>query len=372
MDRYRRDSEPTLTIGERPGNELEFTAGQTTLEEVKDILLNDGEDIDDIQRTFNRILTELGIPLDIDFKKYIFSPRDMDVFAEIFYSLEELKNQAGEFQKFPDLYLRLANLFFYTAECADISAFEPEFRSKVVNDLLDEAHLCYKNSLSDSGNDHVPLRNLGFLYLHRKMYDESKNNFRKAVEIEEKDFDTCIGLAQLLIEVEDYDKADRILDKSMSLDEEDPRVWFMKAELTRLKGRWGGAIQMYNQALKVDSKFIDAVLMKGKVLFEKEMFNEANIIFNQMINEDDSDPRGWYWKGKALHSMGKWGGALQCVNEALSIDSQIMGAWKLKGDILMGRKVFEEAILAYNNALEIEPGSKLIQDKKKKCEKFLY
>ncbi len=372
LDRYREDSEPILTIGERPGSELEFTAGFTTMEEVKNLFLNDEKDMDEIQSALNKILAELGIPRDIDFKKYIYSPSDIDVFAEIFYSLEELKKQAGEFKELPDLYLRIANLFFYTAECADISAFEPVFRQKVVNDLLDESQICYQISISNSDDDYVHYRNMGFLYLRRRVYDESKKHFRKAIELNEKDVESYIGLARLLIEEEGYPKADKILDKIISLDRNDPRVWFIKGELTRLKGRWGGAIQLYNQTLKRDKSHIDAVLMKGRVLFKREMFDEANIIFNQMINEDDSDPRGWYWKGMTMHSMGKWGGALQCVNEALSIDSQMADAWKLKGDILMERKVFEEARLAYNNALEIKPKSKLVQDRKKKCEAHLY
>ncbi len=372
MDRYRKDSEPVLTIGERPGSELVFIAGARTLDEVKSMFSNGSMEGDDIQRSLNRILAELGVPLDIDFEKYVFSSEDIKVFAEIFYSLEEFRKGRKEFQALTELHIRIANLFFYTAKCADTCAFEPEFRKKVVKDLLDEAHIHYDHALSEKDGNVNVHANLGFLYLQQGLYDESKAHFEKALEMDDGSLVPHVGLARLLIELGEYDKADNILDKLISLDKKDPRGWFLKGEIIRIKGLWGGAIQMYEHALECDSGFKDALMMRGRVFFERKMYDKAKVVFNQMIHSDDYEPGGWFWKGNTLHTMGKWADALDCVNEALSTDSQMVDAWILKGDIFMGRNVFEEALLAYKNALKIEPDSPVLLEKIEKCQECMY
>lgn len=367
IDRYREESEPVLTIGERPNGELEFSSGDTTHDEIKNLYSEYNDDPEYIQHTLNKILTELGVPRDTDFDKYLFSPRDADIFAEIFYSLEEYKKSGVVYDEDSDLNLRIANLFFYTSHCADISAFEPSFRSRVVEDLSNEARRFYDISLSDTETP-AAITNLGALLLRRGKYDESRELFENHMELLEERPESMVYLAELYLCMEESDKADRILDRLISDVKDDPQIWFMKGEVIRHQGRWGGAIQMYNQALKLKPGYADAIMMKGRVLMEEDMYDEADIVFNQMIKINDSDPRGWYWKGKAMHHMGKWGGALQCINEALSMDAQILDAWELKGDIIFERKVFEEAAIAYKNALELEPESKILEEKLKGCE----
>ncbi len=365
-DRYREDSVPTLTIGERPGEELEYMPGEPTLDEVKALLGDD--DPERILHKMNTIMAELGVSKTIDFKNYLFSPKDVLVFSEIFSSFEGMEFPTDGLPELENVYLRLANLFYYDSECADISAFEPKFRTTIVDDLLAQAEKYYKEAITRS-QDSTAARNLGWLYLGIEDHSGAEEHFRIALELDENDIDAQIGLAEVLFETGKHDEADEIIDRLITVDRNDPRIWYLKARSTQADGRWGGAVQLYDQAFNKDRNFIDALIMKGRVLIDEGMYEEANRVFDQIIEKDDFNADAWYWKAKVLYITEKWGGALQCIHEALSIDTQMVQGWGLKGDILYEREVYEEAMVAYDNALEIAPDSEEIRKKKETCEK---
>ncbi len=368
IDRYREDSEPTLTIGERPGDELEYLPGKSIIEEIEQL----PDEHDPAKRIYkmNRTMAELGIPEDIKFNGYIFSPKDVELFFDIFSYFEGMEPPSEGFPELERAYLRLANLFHYTSECADISAFDPGFRKTVVKDLREQAEKYYKEAV-DISEDPAPSRNLGRLYLKDENYSAAEENFRKAISLDQEDIDAHIGLAEVFIETGKHKKADEIIDSLILKDKNNPLIWYLKAERTRMEGRWGGAVQLFEQAYNKDRNFTEALVMKGRVLIDEGMLEEADRFFDQVIEKDEFNASAWYWKSKALYMMEKWGGALQCIHEALSIDSQMVDGWKLKGDILFEREVYEEALVAYNNALEIEPDSESIALKKGACEKNL-
>ncbi len=365
-DRYREDSVPTLTIGERPGDELEFMPGKPTIDEVENLLNDDNPER--ILSKMNTILAELGISNDINFDNYIFSPKDVKIFSEILYLFESMEHPSDGLRELGDVYLKLANLFYYNAECADISAFEPEFRKSIVEDFLNQAISYYQEALART-QDSTVARNLGLLYLSIPEYSDAEENFRRALGLDENDIKAKVGFAELLFETGEHDTANQIIDKLITQDRDNSRLWYLKAKSTQEDGRWGGAVQLYDQAFNRDRNFTEALIMKGRVLIDEGMYEEANRVFDQLIDKDDFNADAWYWKAKVLYIMEKWGGALQSIHETLSIDSQLLEGWELKGDILFEREVYEEAILAYDNALEIEPDSKDILEKRQISEK---
>ncbi len=368
IDRYRADSEPTLSIGERHDGELIFRPGITTSKEVDELL--ELEDPKRILYRMNLIMAELGLNNTIDFNNYLFSHTDVEIFSKIFTAFEIMEHPPNGLPEQADVYLRLANLFFYTGKCADTSAFEPSFRKKVVKELKDQAEKYYKKAV-DLTEDSTPSTNLGHLYLDMGALSEAEECFKRAIELDETDVEANLGLADYLMRTGDTERADGVIDSLIVNNRNNAKVWYLKGKRTQANGRWGGAVQLYDQAYSKDRNMMEALVLKGRVLLDEGMYDEANWVFDQIIEKNDMDARGWFWKAKTLYIMEKWGGALQCIHEALSIDAQMPGSWELKGDILMEREVFEEALVAYNNALDILPKSKELLRKKEACERSM-
>lgn len=374
IDRCKEDSEPILTIGERPGDELQFRAGEKTLAEVKELLEKRGKSHseENIFRRYDRILVEMGVPKHIDFDHYIYSREGVRVLTEIFFAVEEVREDKNVSLCEPDLFLRLANILHYTSKKTDDSAFEPNFRHKVVNDLVEEAKSYYDlaEKLYEKPDIHV-YNNLGTLHVDNGEFESGKDKFQKALKIDKDNFDTRIGLARSLISLGQPEEAERVVDQMLKKFSDKPDVWYLKGDISSIKDVWGGAIQFYNQALTKDETFHKARMSKVKVFYEKGMLQEANDELDDLIEKDESNAEAWYIKADILDRMEKWGGAIQCLAQAISLDPQMIKAWDLKGDILVEQEQFEEAFEAYNTSLKIYPNRKEIIKKKKECEEMM-
>jgi len=356
IDRYKKDSEPTLTIGERPDDEIIYQEGKRTLEEVDEISENlDEEDKNKALNRLNTIMAELGVVKELDFNNYIFSREDIDIFSEIFYLLEENDTDFEDDERVPNLYLRMANLFFYSSIKADISAFPPSLRKKLKDDFADEAERYYLKAIEFSEDDHYPVYNLGRLYYQIGKFEEAKKRFEDVLDLKKEDYDLEIKMVKTLQKMEKLDEVEDHLDKLVEKYPEEPEVWYLYGEQSKLRNRWGGAVQFFNQALSKDGDHLPSLLGKGKVLLENNNYRKADKTFDKYIKIKEDNPEVWLGKARALDSLSKWGGALQCINECIAFDSQIEYAWVLKGDILKSQKYYEEAVESYENALKLNP-----------------
>ncbi len=368
IDRYKEDSEATLRVGDVPDDELEFFEGKNTLDEIKDIDVEelDSDDYSRVKKRLNTILSEMGVTNTFEPDIYVFSDKDVKVFSEIFYLLEELEHKFKKPKGEKNLYLKIANLFFYTGMEADTSAFEMSFRDKVKSDLFKEAEGYYSLAIENSTEDVLPDYNKGLLHLEKDEASEAKERFETVLDKELDNYLGRIGLIKCYIRMGDLNKAEKELNKVLENFGESKEIWYLKGEIARLRGRWGGAIQFYNQCLKIDFEFEDALTRKCDILLEKGMYSQSNDIFDEYIKEFKYEPMAWFGKAKALYEMDKWGGAIQCINEALALDPQIKEAWVTKGDILSDKKQYDLAIESYNKALRIDDS---YQEAKEKLEK---
>ncbi len=368
IDRYKKDSEATLRVGEVPDEDLEFLEGEDTLTEIKNINVEDLESNDyiRIQKRLNTILAEMGVTNSFEPDKFVFSDRDVKVFSEVFYLVEELEHRFKKPQGCGKLYLKIGNLFFYTAKVADSCAFEMEFRDKVRKDLLKEAEGYYSLAIETLEDEIFSHYNKGLLHLEKNDISEAKERFENVLDIDPDNFSGNLGLIKTLIRLERLDKAEEKLNNILEEHDEKKDLWYLKGEIARSRDRWGGAIQFYNQCLKLDFDFKDAWIQKSEILIERGMYSQANASYDEYLKENKYDPEAWFGKARALYNMDKWGGAIQCVNEALAIDPQIKEAWVKKGDILSDKQQYDLAVDSYENALKIDSD---YQEAKEKLEK---
>ncbi|MEF8873395.1 MAG: tetratricopeptide repeat protein [Candidatus Thermoplasmatota archaeon] len=372
IDRYREDSEPVLAIGERPEGDLSFEPGKKVLEEVEswDVEELDEEGYRRVERRMNVILAELGVPKDIDFEKYFYSKKEAEVFSQLYYTLEELEDKFEDKRGFSPLYLRVANLFYYSYKSADTGLFDLDFRKDITDDYKDKAEGFYELAAQIDEHDAeiYPLKNRAFLLLEFGELERAESFFGDALSVDPDDLKSRFGLIETLLEEGKLEEAEEEIERVVERAEEDPQLRFLRGELARKRDKWGRAVQFYNEASESEEDgFVPAMLSKASLFLENEMPERSSDIYEKVIEIDEEDTQALKGLGVAYRAQGESKEALRWFNKALAIDSHDKKLWVKRAEILQEIENFKEAVKDYNNALEIDSGFKPAVEGKNEC-----
>jgi Flp pilus assembly protein TadD len=120
---------------------------------------------------------------------------------------------------------------------------------------------------------------LGLIYQQRHQYDEAKQRFARALEIDPRDADPVFQLGRI------------------ALDEE----------------RWDDAIELLSRAAALDDKCCSHEVWRdlGVAYFRSGRFEEARLALAKFVERRSYDPEGLYWYGKSLLTLGQLDDARQ-------------------------------------------------------------
>lgn len=362
IDRYKKDSEPILTIGERPEGELIFEPGEKVLEELKSIEIEeiDEKSYERFENRMNVILAEMGVSKDIDFDSYLFSKEDTKVLSQIYYCLEELEHEDQEKKGCSTLYLRLANLFYHSYRCADTSLLELDFKRSIKDDYKEKAEGYYELAVEASGEDHedkiYALRNRAYLLLECGETGRAEDIFEEALSIDPDDLKSRLGLVKLFLEEDRLEEAETYIEESMDDFEDVPEGWFLKGELAGKRDRWGRAIQFYNNSLDLEEgkRAVPALLSKGSLFLKNDRLGKAAETFEKVLEMDEENIDALEGLSEIKEKQGDSGEALRWLNKALAEDSHRKDLWTKRADVLKGMGNYKKAVKDYENALKID------------------
>jgi Flp pilus assembly protein TadD len=113
---------------------------------------------------------------------------------------------------------------------------------------------------------------LGLIYQQRHQYNEAKQRFARAVEIDGRDADPVFQLGRIALEEE----------------------------------RWGDAIELLSRAAALDDKCCSHEVWRdlGVAYFRSGRLEEARLALNKFVERRSYDPEGLYWYGKSLLALG--------------------------------------------------------------------
>ena len=164
--------------------------------------------------------------------------------------------------------------------------------------------------------------------------DYAINCYKKALEINPKDFETFYNMGNIL------------------------------SDLDRLEE----AIESYNTAIKLASevKFASPKMMgnKGLVLARMKRYKEALQIMDIAIEIDPIKPLLWFVKGLAHKGLNESEKALECFNKSLRFNPNLALALYEKANLLYDLKEYREAIVCYDALSSINP-SLIVNEQKK-------
>jgi len=120
---------------------------------------------------------------------------------------------------------------------------------------------------------------LGLIYQQRRQYDEAKQRFARAIEIDPREADPVFQLGRIAL----------------------------------IEERWDDAIELLNRAAALDDKCCSHEVWRelGVAYLHAARLEEARLALGKYVERRPYDPEGLYWYGKALAYSGACGEARQ-------------------------------------------------------------
>ena len=178
----------------------------------------------------------------------------------------------------------------------------------------------YKKAVSlDSLNESI-LYDFGSVAFLVNRSRESRDAFLKCAEINPKNPDPFLRLAELHYYVKEYVKALQFLDKAQLVKEKFPRAYFLRGMIYKEGGDTARAFEAFRKAIETDQEFYDAYMQLG-LLHSARKEPIALQYFDNALNLDAKSTEALYGKAWFFQQMDSVRQAEQWYNAILLIDS---------------------------------------------------
>ena len=132
-------------------------------------------------------------------------------------------------------------------------------------------------------------KNLAFVNVKRKDYDEAINNYLGVLKIEDKDVEALSSLANLYITIKQFDKCVEVTDQILAIEPTNVDATSQKAMAYDLLGDSEKAFKAYEVALQNDPDNIDLVFNLGRLHYQGKQYDEAIEKFDAVLVKKPND-----------------------------------------------------------------------------------
>jgi tetratricopeptide (TPR) repeat protein len=183
-----------------------------------------------------------------------------------------------------------------------------------------KAYLDYKKALSlDSLNEAILYDYAEVAFLVNRTR-ESRDAFLKCTEINPKNPDPFLRLAELHYYVREYLKALGYLDQAQLVKEKFPRAYFLRGMIYKEGGDTARAFEAFRKAIETDQEFYDAFMQLG-LLHSARKEPIALQYFDNVLNLDAKSTEALYGKAWFFQQIDSVRQAEKWYNAILLIDS---------------------------------------------------
>ena len=214
-------------------------------------------------------------------------------------------------------------------------------------DAFDESLKIYP----DWGHKDKILSNKGATFAMMNKYEEAKECYKQAFEIDSQNIDALKGLGISNVILKNYDDAIKYLDKLLEIDPANADAYSWKGEALMGLDKYEEALNAYDMSLICDPHDEDVINLRKQALAS----------LNRIPIETSEE---WVERGKSAMIFSTTENVLYCFDRAIQLDQRNDAAWIYKGNILLGLtnpdgspsfKNIGDALNCYNIALNINP-----------------
>lgn len=145
--------------------------------------------------------------------------------------------------------------------------------------------------------------------------------------------------------------------KSLELNPKDSEARLGLAETLRLQKQFATAIPEFEALLQIDARHQGALTGLAAIALEQKDFAAAEAAYQQVLAADPAYWEALFGLGVAYIRGEKFQLAEEALRKALAIDDQRPDAWLQLGESLFHMNRYEDAQVCYEKGLELDPNS---------------
>ena len=195
----------------------------------------------------------------------------------------------------------------------------------------------------------------GSSYLKLNEFEEAKQLFKNAIELNSSYVDPWNGIGIALYDQGKYNDSIEAYNKAIELDPNDANVWYNKGLTFEKMKNYYEAFQAYNNSTNLNPKDDDAWYNKGNALNNLNMSYEAIKAFDMVTNLTPKDADAWNNKGIAYYALGDYKEAIKAYEKAIELNPKDPDFWNNKGIAYNASGEYNKAIQTYDKAIQLEP-----------------
>lgn len=203
----------------------------------------------------------------------------------------------------------------------------------------------------------VRIKRQGDVYLSQDRFLEAADCYRRALTVDARFLEACIGLGFVLAELRQYPEARQHLQQALLIDTGNADAHYILGTIHHFEEDFPGAIAHFSQASDSNPllelahrRLIDALLVVGETDRAQACIERALACFPD---------RAEFWFDIAnLHARtSNWDQAVNCYQKALAIAPRSLAAHINLANVLMDAGQLQPAIESYRRALAVQPDS---------------
>ncbi len=167
-------------------------------------------------------------------------------------------------------------------------------------------------------------KTLGLDYALSGMLKESEKAFRRAVELEPKEWELHYFEARALYELEQFQNSSKALQRAIDLNPTSPKAWTALGQIQERLYDPSAAEQTYRKALELcGSQARDCawpLLQLGILISRQKGAQEAEPYFRQAVRDRPDWAKPHFYLGKTLAALGDLNGARTTIETAVHLD----------------------------------------------------
>ena len=264
---------------------------------------------------------------------------------QIEVSIQSLLKSVGDLK---DSLGKCAGLIYKSLRCPSRERTDSLLQAKIQCEKLTHCHPKLKHTLFSS---------LGGLLESEKLYNDSLDCYQKALELDQGNASTFVGLGVALGHLERYEEALESLLKALDLAPKSVDAWVNRGGALRTLERYEEALESFQKALDLDTESVDAWVNRGNTLYNLERYEEALESYQKALDLAPESVDAWVNRGAVFLDLERYEKALESCQKALDLAPKSVDAWVNRGKTLNNLERYEEALESFQKALYLAPKS---------------
>lgn len=224
-----------------------------------------------------------------------------------------------------------------------------------------EKSIYYYSKAIENDNSYVnAIANRGWVYLRTSKFSMAEDDFRIALQINQRNISAISGMAELYIYRDsDFSSALLFYDKAISINRDDPKLYYLRGVLFVNMKKYLEAASEFSQAISLNPKYMDAYLGRGNCRAEIGDKEKAIKDYTTVIELGGDNVEAYNNRAYTYYELGLYANSLSDYNTAIAISHSNK---KLLAEVFYGRSELfakinkqKEALRDAQSAVELNP-----------------